>query len=344
MKSCLRPIAVASRRGNAGFGVIFFFRSSAFERRLLQRHSGRDHLLVFIELGENEASVGCDVFAGLEPSLDDDVFISFLGDDELPPLELQRSIVICRILLDESVLVAVHDDHRQPGNHRLAGLGRDFEVARTSMSALSLPSTLGIEALILMARVSFETSLATYSTLPRQGLIEVRKTDFHFLPHRHSGLVRLIHVHPDEQVVEGSDHHEHVVVVVEIAWHGVALNDDAFDRREARHLRLIADRVQFLRQRLIAQVLEERVDLVFGHAEDHELFLGGRVRQATLAFVVLAIHQNLLRDRFLFEELLAHLEQPQVVLPLHVRRLKVVLGRREFGAEKVDQRNPFSTF
>ena len=50
------------------------------------------------------------------------------------------------------------------------------------------------------------------------------------------------------------------------------------------------------------------------------------------------------RDRFLGEELLAHLEQPQVVLPLHVGGLKVVLGRGQVGAEEIDERISFLDF
>ena len=95
-----------------------------------ERHPRGDHLLVFIELGEDQATVGGDVFARLEPGLHDDVIITFLGDDELPPLELQDVVGILgltRLFLNKSILIAVHDDHGQPGDHRLARFRRNFQ-------------------------------------------------------------------------------------------------------------------------------------------------------------------------------------------------------------------------
>ena len=61
--------------------------------------------------------------------------------------------------------------------------------------------------------------------LGQNGPVQVRKANLHFLAHRNLGLVGLVDVHPDEQVVERGDRQEHVIVVVQIARNGVALND-----------------------------------------------------------------------------------------------------------------------
>ena len=90
------------------------------------------------------------------------------------------------------------------------------------------------------------------------------------LAHLDLHLVGLVDVHPDEEMVERSDHHQHIVGVVEIARDDIAQNDDAVDRRDAGHLRLVDEAVNCILVGKLGgiEVLDQRVDLLFGNPED----------------------------------------------------------------------------
>ncbi len=175
-------------------------------------------------------------------------------------------------------------------------------------------------------------------------LLQVREADLDLLPHRHLGLVGLVDVDPHEEVVQGRDDHEDVVVVVEISWNGIPLDHDAVDGGQTRHLGLVADRAQLLRDRLIREVADQRVDLVFGNPEYQQLFLGGGEGQPALLLVVPGVDEQLLGDCFLKEQPLAHLEEPEVMLPLDVCGLEVVLGGGQLRTEQIDERTSLVDF
>ena len=56
-----------------------------------ERHSGRNHLLVFVELGEDQAPLDATCSPAFRPLLHDHVVVALLGDHQLPAFELFAS-------------------------------------------------------------------------------------------------------------------------------------------------------------------------------------------------------------------------------------------------------------
>ena len=102
--------------------------------------------------------------------------------------------------------------------------------ALTSMSALSSASTFGIEALILIVRVSLETPVQ-HTARCRVSSGSGTGTGSPGADPSSLAPIHLVNVQPDDEVVDRSDLHEHVVRVVEITWNHVAHHHDPVNWR-----------------------------------------------------------------------------------------------------------------
>ena len=283
----------------------------------LDWHPCIHHLEIFVELGEDEASAGGDRLAGFQTAGDDDKIAVLLGDRDLSPARTVSALGP-RACFTKTYSFPLITTRASRGITVCPFTGGISRTTLTSMSDLSFPPRLGIDARTRTARVSREDLAGDVLDRPVSGLLEEGEADLHLLAHGHLGLIHLVDVGQHPEMVKGSDHHQHVVLVVEVALNDLARDHDAVN----------------LRDRRVIFALSATLSSCSGLGTSPRLAINGSISasgtpvpegsgravgvvQAALALVVLGINEVLLGNRIVGHEFLLELEQTEVVPPLH---------------------------
>ena len=107
------------------------------------------------------------------------------------------------------------------------------------MSDLSRTSVLGIDVLHPHGVRIRVDSVGDVFDLSLKLLIEKGKADLPGLPEFHQVHVALEDISPNPEAIEGRDHEQGIVLVVEVARHNVALDHEPVDRGAQRHSGLL---------------------------------------------------------------------------------------------------------